>query len=46
MSKEFRLFVGLLAIGLIFLTSNTLHAVLLAAAALVILHPRIVWWQR
>ncbi len=45
MSKELRLFVAVLAIGLIFLASSTLHAVLLAAAALIILRPRLVWWQ-
>ena len=45
MSKELRLFVGLMAIGLIFLASKPLHAILLALAAFFILRPRLIWWQ-
>ena len=45
MSKEFRLFVCLLAVGLIFLATKPLHAVLLALAAFFILRPRLIWWQ-
>lgn len=45
MSKELRLFVCVLAVGLIFLTTKPLHAILLAIAAIVILCPRLIWWQ-
>lgn len=45
MTKDFRLFVGLLAIGLIFLASKPLHAILLAVGAFFILRPRLIWWQ-
>lgn len=45
MTKDLRLFVGLLAIGLIFLASKPLHAILLAVGAFFILRPRLIWWQ-
>jgi len=45
MTRELRLFVCLLSVGLIVLAAKPLQAVLLAIAAFFVLRPRRVCWQ-
>jgi len=43
MTQEWHLFVGLLVIGLIFMASNPIHAILLAIAAFFLFRRRSLW---
>ena len=43
MTREWRLFVGLMVIGLIFLASSPIHAILLTVAAFFLFRRRSLW---